>query len=79
LSSRFIGPFEILEKVGVVAYRLALLPDLSSIHVVFHVLMLRKHLSDSFHELEVQPVELREDISYEVQSVEIMDRKGGKL
>jgi len=41
--------------------------------------MLRKHLSDSFHELEVQPVELREDISYEVQSVEIMDRKGGKL
>ena len=68
-----------MEKVGVVAYRLALLPDLSSIHVVFHVLMLRKHLSDSFHVLEVQPVEFREDISYEVQSVEIMDRKGGKL
>ena len=40
LSLRYIGPFEILERVGTVAYRLALPPSLSSVHVVFHVSML---------------------------------------
>ena len=43
LSSRFIEPFEILERVGIVAYRLALLPSISSVHEVFHVSMLRKY------------------------------------
>ena len=42
LSPRFIGPFEILERVEAVAYRLALPPSLSSVHEVFHVSMLRK-------------------------------------
>ena len=79
LSPRFIVPFEILEKVEVVAYRLALPPNLSSIHLVFHVSMLRKYLSDPSHVLEVQLVELREDMSYEVQPVEIMDRQVRKL
>jgi hypothetical protein len=79
LSPRFIVPFEILEKVGVVAYRLALPPNLSSIHLVFHVSMLRKYLSYPSHVLEVQLVELREDMSYEVQPVEIMDRQVRKL
>ena len=36
LSSRFIGPFEILERVGTVAYRLALRPNMSGVHEVFH-------------------------------------------
>ena len=63
-----------MEKVGAVAYWLALLPNLSSMHLVFHVSMLKKYLSYSFHVLEVQSVELREDMSYEVQPVEIMDR-----
>ena len=40
LSPKYIGPFELLERVGVVAYRLALPPSLSSVHDVFHVLML---------------------------------------
>jgi hypothetical protein len=79
LSPRFIVPFEILEKVGVVAYRLALPPNLSSIHLVFHVSMLRKYLSYPSHVLEVQLVELREDMSYEVQPVEIMDRQVKKF
>ena len=37
LSPRFIGPFEILNRVGNVSYRLALPPSLSRIHNVFHV------------------------------------------
>ena len=46
LSPRYVGPFEILERIGVVAYRLALPPSLDKVHNVFHVSMLRKCLSD---------------------------------
>ena len=49
LSSRFIGPFEILERIGVVAYRLALPPNMSGVHEVFHVSMLRKYTPDPSH------------------------------
>ena len=49
LSPRYIGPFEVLERVGAVAYRLALPPSLSSIHEVFHVSMLRKYTPDPTH------------------------------
>ena len=49
LSLRYIGPFEILERVGTVAYRLALPPSLSSVHSVFHVSMLQKYTPDPTH------------------------------
>ena len=43
LSPRFISPYEVIKKVGLVAYRLALPPDLEKIHNVFHVSMLRRY------------------------------------
>ena len=46
LSPRFIGPYEVIEKAGLVAYRLALPPDLENIHNVFHVSMLRRYRSN---------------------------------
>ena len=46
LAPRYIGPFEIRSKVGEVAYKLILPLELSRIHLVFHVLMLRKYISD---------------------------------
>ena len=49
LSSRYIGPFEVLERVGAVAYRLALPPSLLSIHEVFHISMLQKYTLDPTH------------------------------
>ena len=49
LSPRFIGPFEILERVGTFAYRLALPPSMSGVHEVFHVSMLRKYTPDPAH------------------------------
>ena len=49
LSSRFIGSFEILEKVDIVVYRLALPPSLSGVHEVFHISMLRKYTPDPAH------------------------------
>ena len=49
LALRYIGPFEILEKVGTIAYRLTLPPSLSGIHKVFHVSMLWKYTPDPTH------------------------------
>ena len=55
LSPRFIGPFEVLERVGEVAYRLALPPMLAGVHNVFHVSMLRKYASDHNHVVAYEP------------------------
>ncbi|KAL5560626.1 hypothetical protein UlMin_036837 [Ulmus minor] len=65
LSPRYIGPFEILERIGKVAYKLALPSELSTVHNVFHVSMLRKYISDPSHVLESEPIEIREDLTYE--------------
>ncbi|KAI5337664.1 hypothetical protein L3X38_016935 [Prunus dulcis] len=75
LSPRYIGPYEVVERVGPVAYRLALHPDLFRLHDVFHVSMLRKYISDPSHVLEEQPIELQEDLTYVEQQVQILDRK----
>ena len=58
LSPRFIRPNEILERIGPVAYRLALPPDLSKLHDVFYVSMLRKYHSDGLHILIVQEIQV---------------------
>jgi len=73
LNPRYIGPFEILERIGPVAYRLELPPKLEKIHNVFHVSMLKKYIPYPSHCLETPPVELREDLKFEVQPVMILD------
>ncbi|KAM6562916.1 hypothetical protein CsatB_022914 [Cannabis sativa] len=75
LSPRFIGPFEILERIGQVAYRLAMPTALAAVHNVFHVSMLRKYVSDSSHVLSYEALELQPDLSYEEQPVQILDRR----
>ena len=69
LSLRYIGPYEIVSKVGPVAYKLKLPPELSRIHDTFHVSMLREHV------LREQPVQLKENLTYEETLVQIVDRK----
>ena len=61
-------------KVGPVAYKLKLPQELSRIHDTFHVLMLRKHISDPSHVLREQPVQLKENLTYEETHVQIVDR-----
>ncbi|XP_043817355.1 uncharacterized protein LOC122725013 [Manihot esculenta] len=58
-----------------VAYRLALPPELSQIHDIFHVSMLRRYRSDPSHILQKQPIELRKDLTYEEESVEIIAKE----
>ncbi|KAL0539581.1 hypothetical protein IC582_023797 [Cucumis melo] len=75
LSPRFVGPFEILERIGPVAYRLALPPSLSTVHDVFHVSMLRKYVSDPSHVVDYEPLEIDENLSYVEQPVEVLARE----
>jgi hypothetical protein len=58
LSPRFIGPFEITQKVGKLAYRIALPPDLIGTHDVFHVSMLRKYITNPDVIVECKPLEI---------------------
>ena len=65
LSPRFICPYEILEKIGPVAYRLALPPELAKLHDVFHVSMLHRYLLDESHILPVQDIQVHLDFTYD--------------
>ena len=49
LNPRYVGPFEILERIGYLAYRLVLPSPLANIHNVFHVSMLRKYVPNPQH------------------------------
>nr|XP_009760663.1 PREDICTED: uncharacterized protein LOC104212984 [Nicotiana sylvestris] len=79
LSPRIIGPHEILDRVGAVAYRLELPLALSFIHPVFHVSMLRKYISDSYQAFEAPVTSLDEKLSYEEEAMTIVDRQVRKL
>ena len=79
LSPRYVGPFEILERVGKVAYRLALPPNFPNVHPVFHVSMLRKYLSDPSHVIQPQVVQLSEELSYKEEPMAIVDQQIRKL
>ena len=73
LSQRFIGPFKVLKRVGMVAYRLALPPNLSGVHVLFHVFMLRKYTPDLTHVVDWGEFVVDADGTFEEGPVCIMD------
>ena len=73
LSSRYIGPFKVLERVGIVAYRLALPLSLLSVHDVFHVFMLRKYTLDPTHIVDWGELVIDTDGTFEKGPVCIMD------
>jgi len=75
LSPRYIGPFQIIERVGPIAYRLDLPPELEKIRNVFQVSMLKKYMPDPSHVLEMPPIELNEDLKLELQPIRIEDRQ----
>ena len=75
LSPRFIGPFEILERVGTVAYQLALPPSMLGVHEVFHVSMRRKYTPDPTHVVDWRQIEVDTDETFEEGPVCIFDSR----
>ena len=75
LSPRYIGPFEIVDRIDLVACRLDLPEDLARVHNVFHISMLRKYISDPSHVLKAPEIELRDDLSYKEQPMQILGRE----
>ena len=72
LSLRVIRSYEVIEKVGPVAYQLALPPKLEKIHNFFHVSMLRRYRLDPSHVVSLDTIELRPYLTYEEKPVEIL-------
>ena len=75
LSPRFIEPFEILEWVGTITYRLALPPSMSGVHEVLHVSMLRKYTLDPAHVVDWGQFEVDTDGSFKEGPVCILDSR----
>nr|GEX09519.1 hypothetical protein [Tanacetum cinerariifolium] len=75
LSLRFLGPFEILDRVGEVSYRLALPLQLSHVHNVFHVLLLRGYKYHPLHVVSYSLDQIREDLSLVEEPEKILDRQ----
>ena len=72
---RYIKPYPITQRVGKVVHRLELPPELLRVYNVIHVSQLRKYVPDPSHVITSDPIQLREDLSYEDQPVCILDRK----
>ncbi|XP_021732686.1 uncharacterized protein LOC110699502 [Chenopodium quinoa] len=75
LNLKYIGPYEILQRIRKVAYRLALPMDLSKVHDVFHVSQLRRYIPDKSHVLQPETIELDQSLTYEEIPVRILDSK----
>jgi len=75
LSPKFIGLYQISRRIGAVAYEIALPPQLANLHPIFYVSQLRKYVFDPSHLLEAKDVQIREDLTMEVQPVALEDRR----
>ncbi|XP_070036401.1 uncharacterized protein [Nicotiana tomentosiformis] len=75
LSLRYVGPYKIIERIGQVAYKLDLSPEMSLVHPVFHVSMLKKVVGDPSAIVPVETIEVNEELSYEEIPVSIIDRQ----
>ncbi|KAD3067360.1 hypothetical protein E3N88_35240 [Mikania micrantha] len=79
LSPRYVGPFEILKRIGPVAYQLKLLDELSGVHDVFHVSNLKKCLSDETLIVPLEEIQVDEQLRFIKEPAEIMDREVKQL
>ncbi|GJU71051.1 reverse transcriptase domain-containing protein [Tanacetum coccineum] len=75
LAPRYVGPFEILERIGLVAYRLRLSEELSGVHDTFHVSNLKKCLADASLHVPLDEIKVDKTLRFVEEPVEIMDRE----
>jgi hypothetical protein len=78
LAARFCGPFEILERIGPIAYMLAL-PASMTVHNVFHVSLLKKYVPDANHVIDWNVIQVEPEGVLQVNPVRILDRKRKQL
>jgi hypothetical protein len=74
LVAHYCGPFEILERIGPVAYMTAF-PASMSIHNVFHVSLLKKYIPDANHVIDWNVIQVEQEGAFQVHLVRILDRK----
>lgn len=74
LSPQYVGPYRILSRFGKVAYELELLADLASVHLVFHVSLLKKYIGDPAIIVPIETVDVQNSLFYEKVLVKILDR-----
>ena len=74
LATRFYGPFEVLGRIGLVAYELAL-PASIKVHNVFHVSLLKKYIHDPNHLVDWRVIQVEPEGGFQVQPVGILDKK----
>ncbi|GJR03430.1 zinc finger, CCHC-type containing protein [Tanacetum coccineum] len=79
LAPRYVGPFEILERIGPVAYRLRLPEELSGVHDTFHVSNLKKCLADASLHVPLDEIKVDKTLRFVEEPVEIMDRDVKRL
>ncbi|GJS10833.1 putative reverse transcriptase domain-containing protein [Tanacetum coccineum] len=79
LAPRFVGPFEIIEKVGPVAYRLDLPEELNGVHDTFHVSNLKKCLADPTLQVPLDEIRVDAKLNFVEEPVEILEREFKKL
>ena len=73
LSPRYVGSFDTVERVGEVAYRVALPPHYVKLHDVFHISMLRKYILDETYVIKHDTPEIQADLSFEEKPMQIAD------
>nr|GEV30853.1 reverse transcriptase domain-containing protein [Tanacetum cinerariifolium] len=79
LAPRFVRPFEIIEKVGYVAYQLDLLEELNGVHDTFYVSNLKKCLDDPTLQVPLDEIQVDAKLNFLEELVEILDREFKKL
>ncbi|GKE53652.1 putative reverse transcriptase domain-containing protein [Tanacetum coccineum] len=79
LAPRFVGPFEIIEKVGPIAYRLRLPEELNGVHDTFHVLNLKKCLADPTLQVPLDEIHVDAKLNFVKEPMEILEREFKKL
>jgi hypothetical protein len=79
LAPRYVGPFEITKRIGLVAYRLRLPQELSGIHDTFHVSNLKKCLADANLHVPLDEIKIDNNLRFVEEPVEILDREIKKL
>ncbi|XP_021859664.1 uncharacterized protein [Spinacia oleracea] len=75
LSAKYVGPYEILQRLGKIAYKLALPMEFEKMHGVFHISQIKRYIPDERHVLELEKIQIDSSLTYEERPVKILDKK----